>query len=411
MSDTGHTRRDALKLFSAGAAALVAGCRPARHALPYRDMPEGMVPGKPLYFATSLPLGGAGRGVLVESHQGRPTKVHGNPAHPGSLGGTDVFAEAAVLDLFDPARPAAPTRDGTPTSWSALSQALRGAAGQEGAVLLTGPVGSPTMARQIGGLLKARPGLRWVSYSPVMPELRRGGVQIWPQFDRLDAVVSLGADPLGPGPGQVAFAKGWSAARRGRRAAFRSHVFEAGPTLTGAQADRRTPVRPSRMAEIAEALDPALDGADAPGPVGAAADILRAARGRAAVLVGSDQPAAVHAAAQRINDRLSAPLRYLRAFDDWAGIAPEPIAALTADMAAGRVPALIVLDANPVYDLAGDFADALARVPRRLHFGVQGDETAAACGWHGPLHHPLEDWSDLRSLDGLACPAVDRAAA
>jgi molybdopterin-containing oxidoreductase family iron-sulfur binding subunit len=400
MSGGGHTRRDALKLFSAGAAALVAGCRAAPQAVPYRDMPEGMVPGKPLYFATSLPLGGAGRGVLVESHQGRPTKVHGNAAHPGSLGGTDVFAEAAVLDLFDPSRPAAPTRRGAPVSWSALAQALAEAAGQEGAVLLTGPVGSPTMARQIGELLSARPGLRWVSYRAVTPELRVGSAQVWPDFERLDAVVSLGADPLGPGPGQVGFAKGWSRAKRARRAAFRSHVFEAGPTLTGAQADKRTAVRPSAMAAVAEELRAALEGAEASAPVAAAAQALRRAEGRAAVLVGSDQPAAVHAAAQAINARLSAPLRYLRAFDTWPDMRPGPVDALVADMEAGRVPALIVLGANPVYDLGDGFAAAMAKVPQRLHFSVHGDETAAASTWHGPLHHPLEDWSDLRSLDG-----------
>ncbi len=402
MSGPATTRRDALRLFSAGAAALVAGCKPAMpRIMPYRDMPEGMVPGKPLFFATSLPLAGAGRGVLVESHQGRPTKVHGNPLHPASLGGTDGFAEAAVLGLFDPFRSSAPLRDGIPVGWAALAAALRRASTRDGAMLLTGPVGSPTMARQIRALIAARPGLRWVSYRTVTPALETGGVQVWPDFGQIDAVVSLGADPLGPGPGQVAFAKGWAGAKRDRRAVFRSHAFEAGPTLTGAQADRRTAVRPSELAGIAEALAGVVAAqTPGPGPIGDAARSLLAANGRAAVFCGADLPAAAQAAVAQINRQLAAPIRHLRPSHRWAGLEPEPVDTLIREMDAGRVPALIVLGANPVYDLGDVFAAGLARVPERLHFGTEVDETAAACTWHGPLHHALEDWSDLRAVEG-----------
>lgn len=401
MSAQGHTRREALKLFSAGAATLVAGCRPADRMVPYRNMPEGMVPGKPMFFATSLPLAGAGRGVLVESHQGRPTKVHGNKLHPTSRGGTDVFAEAAVLDLFDPARSSAPLRDGKPAGWNALVQALSQAAAQDGAVLLTGPVGSPTMARQIAGLLKARPRLRWASCAALRPALEVGGVQVWPDFAQLDAVVSLGADPLGPGAGQGAFAKRWSAAKRARRSAFRSHVFEPGPTLTGAQADRRTALRPSELDAVAQALLAAIEGdGPVPDPVSDAARLLQDAAGRAAVLAGPDLTETAQAAVARINGRISAPLRHLRPFDRWPGMTPEPIESLAEDMAEGRIPTLIVLGANPVYHLAPDFGEAMAQVPQRFHFGTEVDETANACHWHGPLHHPLEEWSDLRAIEG-----------
>ena len=158
----GPDRRDVLRLFSAGAAALVAGCsEPDEDIVPYIAMPEGMVPGRPMFFATTLPLGGAGRGVLVESHEGRPTKVHGNPLHPASPGATDVFAEAAVLDLFDPARPRIPRMGTAPAAWLGFEEELLEALGPEGrgARLLTGPLASPTTARQIGALLERRPGL------------------------------------------------------------------------------------------------------------------------------------------------------------------------------------------------------------------------------------------------------------
>ena len=401
MSGAGTTRRDALKMFAAGAATLVAGCKPAEHISPYRDMPEGMVPGLPLFYATSLPLAGAGRGMLIETHEGRPTKVHGNPLHPASLGGTDVFAEAAVLDLFDPSRAGVPLQSGKPASWSAVDAALGAASQKDGAVLLTGPVGSPTMARQITALLKARPGMRWVSYGTVYPALRLPDAQIWPDFGQLDAIISLGADPLGPGPGQMVFARQWAGAKRDRRAAFRAHVFEPGPTLTGAQAQRRTTVRPSELSDIAQALLAGLDGATpASGPVAEAMEMLRAAPERAAVFGGPDLTGAAEAAIMQINRRLGAPLRYLRPFDYWEGLSPASIDTLVADMAAGRVPALIALGANPVYDLGGRFTQALGGVKEVLHFGTSVNETATRSGWHGPLHHPLEDWSDLRAIDG-----------
>ena len=82
--------------------------------MPYVRQPEGIVPGKPLFFATAMPLGGIGTGLLVESHEGRPTKVEGNPQHPASLGATDVFAQASVLGLYDPDRSQTVTYRGEP---------------------------------------------------------------------------------------------------------------------------------------------------------------------------------------------------------------------------------------------------------------------------------------------------------
>ena len=78
--------------------------QPAEKIVPYVRQPEEMIPGKPLFYATAMPLGGVATGLLVESHEGRPTKIEGNPLHPGSLGATDVFAQAAILGLYDPDR-------------------------------------------------------------------------------------------------------------------------------------------------------------------------------------------------------------------------------------------------------------------------------------------------------------------
>ncbi|ETX29036.1 4Fe-4S dicluster domain-containing protein [Roseivivax isoporae] len=405
-------RRAALKLFAAGAAALASGCRRSEDMLPYRDMPEYGASGDAVLFATALPLAGAARGVLVESRQGRPTKVHGNPDHPASLGSTDVFAEAALLSLYDPTRSASPAAGNTPVSWSAVADVLRQATadGGEGTALLTGPVGSPTLARQIRALLDAASGLRWFSHRPAAPALevptRAAGhdrVQLWPDWEQLDTVVTLGADPLGPGPAQVAMTKGWTRARADRRGTFTMHAFEPVPTLTGTKADLRSPVSPAELPRVARALLAALDGGEAPADVARAARALARARGRAAVLPSADLPPGALAAVAELNRRLAAPLARLLPFWHWPDVPQEDAGALLSALDEGRVQRLVVLGANPVYDLGAPFTDRLDGV-RLVHLGHRQDETALRAEMHAPLHHPLEDWSDLRAVDGTAAP-------
>ncbi len=387
----GITRRSALRLFSAGAAALIAGCRPSRDTIvPYRDMPEGLVPGQPTFFATSLPLGGAGRGVLVESHEGRPTKVHGNPGHPASLGATDVFGEAAVLDLFDPHRSAVPRRKGLPADWSALEAALADAG--EGLAILTGPIGSPTMARQLRALLEGR-GAQWFMSQPVRPALATANAQLWPDFARAGMVVSLGADPLGPGPGQIALARAWTEARKD---GMGSMTFESQPTLTGAASDRRLAVRPSDLPRIAAALAGQTE--NAPPEALSAAQMLRRQGGM--VLPGADLSDDTHRLVAMLNEGLGAPLRTLRPFWDWDGLTPGTPDDLADRMRRGDIRALVVIGCNPAYDYGNDFVELLHTVPASFHFGTRFNETADAATWHGPLHHPLEDWSDLRGVTG-----------
>ncbi|SIT86609.1 4Fe-4S dicluster domain-containing protein [Pontibaca methylaminivorans] len=394
----GVTRRGALRLFSAGAAALIARSRPAGGAsLPYRAMPEGLVPGRPVFFATSLPLGGAGRGVLVETHEGRPTKIHGNPDHPASGGASDVFAEAAVLDLFDPHRSRAPRRDGIPAGWPALEAALAGAGrGQQGGLaLLTGPVGSPTLARQLRAVPGAV-GAEWFMSQPLRPALADARAQFWPDFPGSGMVVSLGADPLGPGPAQLALARAWTMARR---AGMRSACFEAQPTLTGAASDRRFAVRPSVLAQVAAALaGDAVPKADLPQETQAIARSLHEAGGL--VLPGPDLPAQAQAQVAALNERLGSRLRRLRPFWDWPGLDPGSVDDLVAAMERGDIRGLIVIGCNPVYEYGPGFAELMRSLPESFHFGTQIDETAEAARWHGPLHHPLEDWSDLRAVEG-----------
>jgi molybdopterin-containing oxidoreductase family iron-sulfur binding subunit len=425
-------RRHVLKLMGASLMlAGLAGCAeaPADLALPYVNQPENMLPGVARYYATAVPFEGYVQPVLATSHEGRPTKLDGNPEHPASLGASDAFTQAAVLQLYDPDRSKAPLRKGQPTTWQAFQHALVGLRAEwskrrgEGLRILTGDVTSPTLIRQLEALRVEFPAARVHIEEPVGLGLRAAGLRL--AFGReLDlhyrlqdcaVVVSLDDDLLGPSPHQVSHARAWSQ-RRGEApepARAVMHVAESIPSLTGTVAATRVACDASRIGELARAIaaelgiaanpDASLSAPETRWVKRAAAD-LRAHAGHSLLAVGSHLPAAVQALVAQVNDRLgnggatvwySEPITYRPAE---AG----SLADLARDMAAGTVDALLILDCNPVYAAPGDlgFAELLPRVDVRIHAGLHADETAQLCGWHLPLTHALESWSDGRAVDG-----------
>jgi Fe-S-cluster-containing dehydrogenase component len=424
------SRRRALQLFAAGLATSLASCGPPEEEIrPYVDLPEGLTPGLPLYFATAVPLAGFARGVLGTTYEGRPTRLEGNPRHPASLGASDIFAQAAVMSLYDPDRPQSVQRDGNIASWTAFEAALheqmqrergRGGAGLR---ILTGTVTSPTMLRQIQALLTGLPQAQWVRYEPVNDDAARGGAQLAfgrpltliPRFADASVVLTLDADPLGPGPMQIRNSHEWSRARQaslGAERFLRMYAVESMWRLTGANADERLALATAKMRDIAIFVANRL-GASLPSPTldgrvekfaGAAAHDLMANKGRAMVLAGETQSADVHALVHWINAKLQAPFDFIEPVDTVAEGHTESLRRLSADIAGGKVETLIVLDSNPVYDAPGDldFEKALTRVPFSAQLGLHADETAAACQWQLPMTHVLESWTDLRAFDGTA---------
>src|SRR5262252_4656430 len=122
-------RRSFLKLMGASLAlAGVSACtrQPSEEIVPYVRQPEEEVPGKPLFYATAMPMSGAGMGLLVESHEGRPTKIEGNPDHPSSRGAADLFAQASILGLYDPDRSRTTSHLGDILPFNAFATAMRG---------------------------------------------------------------------------------------------------------------------------------------------------------------------------------------------------------------------------------------------------------------------------------------------
>jgi Fe-S-cluster-containing dehydrogenase component/anaerobic selenocysteine-containing dehydrogenase len=429
-SGCGVDRRRALRLLAAGMALTSSACgRPEEEIAPYVEMPEGLTPGVPLFFATALPLSGFGRGALVTTYEGRPTKIDGNPRHPASLGAADIFLQSEIISLYHPDRAKAVSDENGLSTWKAFSTALfrqmqkEQARNGSGLRFLTGRVTSPTFARQMGDLLKAFPEARWLRYEPIHDDAVSSGAALafgrpltaLPRLEDASVILTLGADPLGPGPAQLHLASSFNKARLSRLQSgktVRLYVIEPCWTLTGANADEWLAASPGLIRniaiEIAKSLGAGASGGDVPEParrfVDAAVKDLQANIGRAIVLAGREQPPELHALCHWINDRLKAPVDYIAPVDPIAAGHIQSLRDVESDLRQNRAETLIIVDCNPAYSAPGELrlGEAIEAAAFTAHLGMFEDETASACKWRLPLSHMFESWSDLRAFEGTA---------
>src|SRR5262249_28204064 len=271
----GVSRRDFLRLM--GASLALAGLNACRATpsdekiVPYVNQPEQIVPGRPLFFATAFPMNGAATGVLVESHEGRPTKIEGNPNHPASLGATDAFSQASILIMYDPDRSQVVKNAGRISTWNAFLTAINDdleaerIAGGTGLRILTETMTSPTLADQLRQLLAKFPRAKWYQYEPVNRDNVHAGahlafgtsVNTLYRFENADVILCLDVDFLARGPENVGYARDFASKRRvrkGKAEMNRLYVIEATPSITGAMADHRIALRPSEIPNFAGAI-------------------------------------------------------------------------------------------------------------------------------------------------------------
>ncbi|WP_254070495.1 4Fe-4S dicluster domain-containing protein, partial [Acidisphaera sp. L21] len=418
-----RSRRNVMQLMAASMA--LAGCDPGTpdgHLIPAVIAPPQIVAGLPNIYSTASTAGGSAIGITVEHQMGRPLKVEGNPNHPSSLGATDPFAQAMILDFYDPDRSGAILAKGNPVDRQSLEAALldvRGRLGTSGAGLriLTGMVTSPSLGAAIDAVLARYPGARWTQWEPVSRDaIHRGAMLAYgrpvvalPQLAAADVVFALDSDLLSAAPGHVAHARAFASRRNPVRAAMsRVYAAEPTPTLTGAAADHRFVATPGELAEIVSALAASvLHGTPAAGPSWLAAIVadLQAHHGHALVHAGPDLPAEAHALIFAVNEALGArdtTMRLIdtplyRPADGEAGIAD-----LLEDMRGEKVDTLLVLDSNPAFAQPG-FAQAMTRVKTSIVAAQYADETAVLADWHVPQAHAFECWGDARGHDGTAC--------
>jgi molybdopterin-containing oxidoreductase family iron-sulfur binding subunit len=438
-------RRTFLKLMGASLAlAGLSGCvyQPPEKIVPYVKQPEEAIPGKPLFFATAATVSGIATPLLVRSNEGRPTKVEGNPDHPNNRSGandagssaTDIFAQASVLDLYDPERSTTLTYREEIRGWTNFVAEMRSALDEQrpkqgaGIRILTETVTSPTLGAQLKATLEAFPQAKWHQYEPANRDnVRAGAMLAFGQpvntvydFSKAQRILSLDSDFLSCRPGFLRYARDFAAGRRiseERKEANRLYVFESTPSNTGASADHCWLVSPTAIQAVANGLRQMLAPAGGTNEStlisnGESASFrsivsdLQQFKGASIVIPGDEQSPVVHALAHAMNDALGnvgKTVFYTDPLEANSVDQRESLADLIRDIDAGKVEILVMLGGNPVYntpaDLRLDFS-RLLKVKLRVHLSQAKDETSELCHWHINEAHYLESWSDTRTYDG-----------
>jgi len=415
----------------------LAGCRrPEANILPYGKSVEYIVPGLPLYYATAMPLRKSAIPLLAETHQGRPTKLEGNPSYAPHGGATTLIAQASVLDLYDPERASSHTKNGRTLPVADVNDLLASihktyAGSGEGLAILANESSSPTRARLVAKLKQEFPRAIWAEYEPVQDDppveaaLASFGQSVKPlyRFAKAKRIVSLDADFLQAESGSLYFAREFSKGRRvsnteDAKEMNRLYVVESGFTITGSMADHRLRLSSSQVISLAAALADTIlggtehaslaQGLDFPNKdkwIEECAKDLVEHSGKSLVVAGAHQSAAVHTLVNAINAKLG----NIGQTVDFVAIEPNSastIKALATAIQAGSVKTLIVLNGNPVYNAPVDlgFADLLAKVPDVIRYGYYVDETSEKAGTHLAATHYLESWGDARTVDGTIVP-------
>ena len=428
------SRRHFLKIMGASLAlGGLSACtkQPVEKIVPYIKQPAELVPGKALHFATAMTLGGFATGIIATSREGRPTKIEGNPDHPISLGATNIFGQASVLDLYDPDRAQAILNAGEPSDWStflsAMNAAMRAQKEKEGAGLriLTETVTSPTLYSQLEDLLRKYPSARWHQWEPLTRDNVREGarlafgevVEAQYDFDKADVILALDSDFLFSHPASLRYACKFAEGRRvedeGKATMNRLYVVEPTPTITGAMADHRLPLAAVEIESLVEALANQIHAAGEPLDavhsdwLAAAANDLKQHQGRSIVIAGEHQPARVQALVHEINQLLGnvgTTVVYTSAIEPAPINQLESLRQLVEGMKSGAVDILVILGGNPVFDAPADldFSAGMEKVKLRVGLSLEENETSRVCHWHIPAAHYLESWSDARAFDGTA---------
>jgi molybdopterin-containing oxidoreductase family iron-sulfur binding subunit len=444
----GVDRREFLKLmaasFALGGAGLAAGCRrPEANVLPYGKSVEMVIPGQPLYFATAMPLRRAAIPLIVETHQGRPTKIEGNPSYKPCGGATSALAQASVLDLYDPDRATAHTIDGAAVSTAAIHEKLAAIgktyaeANGRGLAFLAGESSSPTRAALVRQLREKYPHALWAEYEPVSEEPPQAatavvlgiyGSNARPvyHFDKARRILSLDADFLHSGPGSLAQARDFA---KGRRVLDRHgdmnrlYMAESGFSLTGGMADHRLRLPGSAMTVLAAALLGKISGTveydlnavgfdfkDREKWLSACAADLLSHQGQCLVVAGAHLPVEAHKIAYMLNYLLGNLGKTLDFVDTDAGASPAiNLGALASAIKTGAVKTLVILGGNPAYNAPADLDwPALQKsVPEVIRYGYYEDETSAVESksvTRIAAAHYLESWGDARTADGTIVP-------
>lgn len=427
----GHSRRHFLKIMGASIAlAGLAACRkPVQKILPYTKRPEDILPGVPNQYATAMPLMGSVAGMLVKSHEGRPTKIEGNPEHPDTLGGTSVFHQASILGLYDPDRSRSVRKNNTRATWDEfVSFANESLTSDKRVAVLSEANSSPTLQRLKKEGEKKFSEFEWLTYEPFSEANALEGNSIafgekartLNHFDKANLIVSIGDDFLNDPVTGVRNAKQFSRKRKldsSSDSMNQLFVVEHNFSVTGSAADHRLAIKKNDydayIFALAAELSKSLSGLNAfrghknaftgHAWIASIAKNLLDNRGSSILTVDKHASSVTHAAAAAINDALNntgTTVTYHQIEDHTA--TNDELADFVGQIESGNYDVLIILGGNPVYNLPtdSDFAEIMAGIDTTVHLSEYADETSKKATWHVNRASYLEAWGDGRAIDG-----------
>jgi molybdopterin-containing oxidoreductase family iron-sulfur binding subunit len=460
--EDGVSRRHFVKIMSAsfalaGLGVMGAGCRrPEEKLEPFGQQPEGYVYGEPEYYATAMPTRTGAVPLVAKSYEGRPIKLEGNAKFPGSNGGTDRYAQASILDLYDPDRARRFTREGKTVSHDEALKFLDGFSARftptqgEGLAFLAESSNSPSRARLQNLIIQKYPRAKWFTYDAIDSDIhKRAATQAFGQpvrpvyhFDKAKVILSLDCDFLGGEDDAHNHIRQFAEGRKPGEGMSRLYAVESLFTLTGANADHRLRVAASAVGNIAELISTwaAARRTSVPPPgtdfesqwaFNCANDLIKIGK-EALVVAGQRQPIEVHLLAHAMNSALGAigntvtllpwlikPLLGIagsrEAWDNLLTVESgsrsmaENVARFEKDF--GAIDALVILGGNPAYNSSLlQSIQALSAETKSFHsptvvrLGYYEDETSEKSDWNFPLAHYLESWGDATASDGTIVP-------
>jgi molybdopterin-containing oxidoreductase family iron-sulfur binding subunit len=422
------------------------GCRrPVEKIVPYSKAPEEIIPGIPLYYATTMPFGLHSYGLIVKSNEGRPTKIEGNPKHPSTQGTANTRIQAHILDLYDPDRAQRMVHKGQENNWANFVTNWQNAypammqTNGKGLAILTPSMHGPTASRLEKQCKSVFPQATWVTYEPTSAENQIKGTRIAtgrslvPQFhlQNAKAILSIDSDFALTEGENLQYIKGFSEGRHvssPQDRMNRLYVVENNHTLTGGLADHRKAVPaaniPAFVAQLGGTLaemginipdlpvtpDPVVD----PGWVQALCKDLVEHKGQSVIMLGYRHSPHLHALVLAINQALDNFDRTLTFCQPSDMIVPDrsQLDEFKTAVDKDEIKTLFILGGNPVYDMPGElnFGSLLQEIPETVYLASHENETAEQCTWVIPKTHFLEEWADTRSWDGTASivqPLID----
>ena len=426
------SRKNFLYLMGASIAmAGFSGCRkPVRKILPYISAPEEIIPGIPNYYASSFSLGLNAFGVVVETHEGRPTHIEGNEKHSSSLGAVNQYIQSSILDLYDPDRAKNISNNDDDSDINDFIEYCHSYNYNDGKgmYVVSKTITSPTTYRLYKEFLKKFPKAMWIAYDTVNQENLINGIRVATdknlipryKFDKAKTILSLESDFLSDHYDNINNCKTFSKSRKVGEEMNRLYVAESFVSSTGMMADHRFKIQSNDVVMLLSLLNNALLSKGVSGLerinnnsfkvnsklkkfVEVVSDELILNKGKSIIMAGDNQPVEIHSLVYAINHSLSNNSKTIDYYnlDDVLLSNTDDMQDLMNQINLGNVKTLINLDVDLLYHFKNQINESKYKdIPNKISCSYHSDLTSKFSTWHVPLAHYMESWLDCKSIDG-----------